>query len=165
MRLFCAIAIAVVIGGHTHKLQGIEAFPQTRPFSPRAGRTLSIHSNRRWVSTSPNSPDQVVNGDSGTDGDIDRAPCFDGICSSDPSPKTDDATVSSPHPGGEATQRLGTMTGPTVWSEFGRIAAQNPDIANLGQGKTCATCKIFFSSLHVVEIDDGLDPISYNRLS
>jgi hypothetical protein len=34
---------------------------------------------------------------------------------------------------GEAIQRLGSMTGPTVWSEFGRIS-QEYDVANLGQG-------------------------------
>eukprot|EP00980_Cylindrotheca_fusiformis_P028907 scaffold22672_cov141-Cylindrotheca_fusiformis.AAC.10 len=34
---------------------------------------------------------------------------------------------------GEATQRLGVSTGPTVWSEFGRIA-QEFEPVNLGQG-------------------------------
>lgn len=34
---------------------------------------------------------------------------------------------------GEAILRLGTMTGPTVWSEFGRLS-QEYDVANLGQG-------------------------------
>jgi kynurenine--oxoglutarate transaminase/cysteine-S-conjugate beta-lyase/glutamine--phenylpyruvate transaminase len=35
---------------------------------------------------------------------------------------------------GSAIQRLGQFTGPTVWTEFGRIAAENPNNANLGQG-------------------------------
>eukprot|EP00542_Grammatophora_oceanica_P011579 CAMPEP_0194043440 /NCGR_PEP_ID=MMETSP0009_2-20130614/15059_1 /TAXON_ID=210454 /ORGANISM="Grammatophora oceanica, Strain CCMP 410" /LENGTH=556 /DNA_ID=CAMNT_0038687641 /DNA_START=112 /DNA_END=1782 /DNA_ORIENTATION=+ len=36
---------------------------------------------------------------------------------------------------GEATQRLGAMAGPTVWTEFGRISQeQQDDLANLGQG-------------------------------
>ncbi len=35
---------------------------------------------------------------------------------------------------GQATQRLSHTTGPTVWSEFGRIASLHPSIANLGQG-------------------------------
>ena len=34
---------------------------------------------------------------------------------------------------GEATARLGSMTGPTVWSEFGRLS-QEHEVANLGQG-------------------------------
>lgn len=34
---------------------------------------------------------------------------------------------------GEATQRLGSMTGPTVWTEFSRISQEN-DVSNLGQG-------------------------------
>mmetsp|Transcript_7829 Transcript_7829/g.11981 ORF Transcript_7829/g.11981 Transcript_7829/m.11981 type:complete len:518 (-) Transcript_7829:2363-3916(-) len=35
---------------------------------------------------------------------------------------------------GEATGRLGTMQGPTVWSEFGRLAEEYGVDANLGQG-------------------------------
>lgn len=57
---------------------------------------------------------------------VDRAPCFDGVCDSSP----DNAPISQ---AGEATLRLGSMTGPTVWSEFGRIS-QERDLANLGQG-------------------------------
>ena len=34
---------------------------------------------------------------------------------------------------GAAIQRLGSMTGPTVWSQFSKLAQEN-DVANLGQG-------------------------------
>lgn len=59
---------------------------------------------------------------------VDKAPCFDSVCSSDP-----DVTPASPSMG-EATQRLGIASGPTVWTEFGRISMENPSNANLGQG-------------------------------
>mmetsp|Transcript_27122 Transcript_27122/g.40789 ORF Transcript_27122/g.40789 Transcript_27122/m.40789 type:complete len:604 (+) Transcript_27122:628-2439(+) len=59
----------------------------------------------------------------------DEAPCYDGICSSEPEPPQ-----SSHSHQGQATQRLGVQSGPTVWSEFGRIASSQEDIANLGQG-------------------------------
>eukprot|EP00565_Helicotheca_tamesis_P004930 CAMPEP_0185739074 /NCGR_PEP_ID=MMETSP1171-20130828/34552_1 /TAXON_ID=374046 /ORGANISM="Helicotheca tamensis, Strain CCMP826" /LENGTH=130 /DNA_ID=CAMNT_0028410515 /DNA_START=53 /DNA_END=441 /DNA_ORIENTATION=+ len=37
--------------------------------------------------------------------------------------------------GGEAITRIGGIeTGPTVWTEFGRLSAEHPDAANLGQG-------------------------------
>mmetsp|Transcript_28732 Transcript_28732/g.41066 ORF Transcript_28732/g.41066 Transcript_28732/m.41066 type:complete len:590 (+) Transcript_28732:134-1903(+) len=83
---------------------------------------------------------------------VDRAPCFDGICESTPvdgdvaailtdtngsdQDNTEDeksSPSSENHAAGEAMLRLGTMTGPTVWSEFGRLS-QEYDVANLGQG-------------------------------
>ena len=70
----------------------------------------------------------------------DKAPCYDSICSSDPNtplPPNDNnnRNLSSPPPPiGQAIQRLGLSTGPTVWSEFGRLASNDPTIANLGQG-------------------------------
>jgi hypothetical protein len=70
---------------------------------------------------------------------VDRAPCFDGVCDSQPvegkesSLNDIDATSDLNGSAGEAILRLGTMTGPTVWSEFGRIS-QEYDVANLGQG-------------------------------
>lgn len=84
----------------------------------------------------------VTNGSTTTttsDEPIDKAPCYDSICSSDPSSpiETDNnqnPLSSPPAPTGQAIQRLGLSTGPTVWSEFGRLAQSNPDIANLGQG-------------------------------
>ena len=93
-----------------------------------------------------NSP-RNINGDRDVTGTVDRAPCFDGICDSQP---IDDqhgisdnshvgteigyASTDSNKNAGGATLRLGTMTGPTVWSEFGRIS-QEHDVANLGQGE------------------------------
>lgn len=44
------------------------------------------------------------------------------------------ALLSSPNNVGEATGRLGPMQGPTVWSEFGRLAEEYGVEANLGQG-------------------------------
>ena len=64
---------------------------------------------------------------------VDKAPCFDSICSSDPESDDDRARTQTPAMG-EAIQRLGLSSGPTVWSEFGRLAMENPSIANLGQG-------------------------------
>ncbi len=83
---------------------------------------------------------------------VDRAPCFDGICESTPvdgdvaailtdTNGSDQGNTmdekSSPssenQAAGEAMMRLGSMTGPTVWSEFGRLS-QEYDVANLGQG-------------------------------
>lgn len=92
----------------------------------------------------------------------DRAPCFDTVCDSIPvittdlhqnntiyssdttsvstettatatTKKTTHTTSNENTQRGEATLRLGDMTGPTVWSEFGRIAQENK-VANLGQG-------------------------------
>ena len=83
---------------------------------------------------------------------VDRAPCFDGICESTPvdgdvaailtdthvsdhddAENEESASCVENHAAGEAMLRLGTMTGPTVWSEFGRLS-QEYDVANLGQG-------------------------------
>ena len=86
--------------------------------------------------------EKLINGDDIGDS-VDRAPCFDGICDSEPVGSTedvssigDDASLSTADLSGNAggaILRLGTMTGPTVWSEFGRIS-QEHDVANLGQG-------------------------------
>lgn len=82
-----------------------------------------------------------VNGDD-LSNPVDRAPCFDGICDSRPVDSAEannseiiPETNSASYAGG-AILRLGTMTGPTVWSEFGRIS-QDYDVANLGQGASC----------------------------
>jgi hypothetical protein len=90
----------------------------------------------------------ICNGDT-----VDRAPCFDGICDSQPVESRDDPLGDSNSEvvlasnintsAGGAIQRLGSMTGPTVWSEFGRIS-QEYEVANLGQGMF-----IYFSALFV----------------
>mmetsp|Transcript_32027 Transcript_32027/g.48703 ORF Transcript_32027/g.48703 Transcript_32027/m.48703 type:complete len:514 (+) Transcript_32027:176-1717(+) len=50
-------------------------------------------------------------------------------------PRTSDLTLfTSSLDVGEATGRLGQMQGPTVWSEFGRLAEEHSVEANLGQG-------------------------------
>ena len=84
--------------------------------------------------------------DHGVSDTVDRAPCFDGICDSRPiesenkptnsresDAETDSKFTDLNESTGGAILRLGTMTGPTVWSEFGRIS-QEFDVANLGQG-------------------------------
>ena len=69
----------------------------------------------------------------------DHAPCFDSICVSNPelmtndSEDTNDGSIDRKSSVGEATLRLGEATGPTVWSEFGRLAQENK-VSNLGQG-------------------------------
>ena len=88
----------------------------------------------------------IRNDDNEVTGTVDRAPCFDGICDSQPidgeggisndldaGTETRSASIDSNEHAGGAILRLGTMTGPTVWSEFGRIS-QEHDVANLGQG-------------------------------
>eukprot|EP00554_Chaetoceros_debilis_P006627 CAMPEP_0194078658 /NCGR_PEP_ID=MMETSP0149-20130528/5001_1 /TAXON_ID=122233 /ORGANISM="Chaetoceros debilis, Strain MM31A-1" /LENGTH=562 /DNA_ID=CAMNT_0038759961 /DNA_START=98 /DNA_END=1783 /DNA_ORIENTATION=+ len=70
---------------------------------------------------------------------VDKAPCYDSVCATFTDENENEngeqnEKPPSPEPLGQAIQRLGIATGPTVWSEFGRIAQENPDIANLGQG-------------------------------
>ncbi|KAL7516064.1 hypothetical protein ACHAWX_001117, partial [Stephanocyclus meneghinianus] len=88
--------------------------------------------------------DEKAVNDHGVSDTVDRAPCFDGICDSQPIESEDKSTRESDAKievtstdlngsAGGAILRLGTMTGPTVWSEFGRIS-QEFDVANLGQG-------------------------------
>ena len=97
--------------------------------------------------------EKLINGDDISDS-IDRAPCFDGICDSKPvDSKEDVSSIGDNGPAstaelsgnaGGAILRLGTMTGPTVWSEFGRIS-QEHDVANLGQGMHLLLLDIFSS--------------------
>jgi len=87
---------------------------------------------------------------------IDRAPCLDGLCTSEPvsmvdsfsntstfstrmdsssTPTTPVSSHSSSSRIGLAMERLGAeKIGPTVWSEFGRLAQEYKIQANLGQG-------------------------------
>jgi hypothetical protein len=97
---------------------------------------------------------------------IDRAPCFDGECKSDPDgsfPTTSDDQP--PRKLGEATMRLGgPATGPTVWSEFGRLSAEHPNIANLGQGfPDWLPPKFALDSLVEAVMDDAQSPHQYTR--
>ena len=128
----------------------------------------------------------AVNGSGGggvADGEVDRAPCFDGICDSFPepdpsatrdappsaaaadSPSTmdDDENSDNSHEG-EAMERLGSDTGPTVWSEFGRLAAEDPGIANLGQGfPDWLPPKFAVDSLVEAALDSAESPHQYTR--
>eukprot|EP00568_Trieres_chinensis_P006254 CAMPEP_0183309594 /NCGR_PEP_ID=MMETSP0160_2-20130417/25433_1 /TAXON_ID=2839 ORGANISM="Odontella Sinensis, Strain Grunow 1884" /NCGR_SAMPLE_ID=MMETSP0160_2 /ASSEMBLY_ACC=CAM_ASM_000250 /LENGTH=474 /DNA_ID=CAMNT_0025473649 /DNA_START=211 /DNA_END=1632 /DNA_ORIENTATION=- len=108
----------------------------------------------------------AANGAPSTDADavpVDRAPCMDTVCSSDPDSSPSSDTASSV-PIGEATSRLGSMTGPTVWTEFGRLAAQNPDIANLGQGfPDWLPPKFAVDSLVEAATDAAQSPHQYTR--
>jgi len=102
------------------------AFQSLGPFSTRSD--LRGQRRKLTLSTRQASPQELNTCDDPTEfsNSVDRAPCFDGVCDSSP----DNAPLSQ---AGEATLRLGSMTGPTVWSEFGRIS-QERDLANLGQG-------------------------------
>eukprot|EP00571_Detonula_confervacea_P016405 CAMPEP_0172303246 /NCGR_PEP_ID=MMETSP1058-20130122/4805_1 /TAXON_ID=83371 /ORGANISM="Detonula confervacea, Strain CCMP 353" /LENGTH=628 /DNA_ID=CAMNT_0013013987 /DNA_START=128 /DNA_END=2014 /DNA_ORIENTATION=+ len=74
-----------------------------------------------------------------------------------------DSTSSSPSFAGEAIQRLGSMTGPTVWSEFGRLS-QEYDLANLGQGFPDWLPPDFaVESLVSATIDSTKSPHQYTR--
>jgi len=118
----------------------------------------------------------------------DRAPCFDnGVCATFPDDEEDESvsldkstdkeqviakvngdsissSESSTQYTGEAIDRLGSMTGPTVWSEFGRLSAENPSIANLGQGFPDWLPPPFaVESLVSATIDSTKSPHQYTR--
>lgn len=64
---------------------------------------------------------------------------------------------------GEATQRLGLSTGPTVWTEFGRIATEF-DPVNLGQGfPDWLPPKFAVDSLVEAVLDSAQSPHQYTR--
>lgn len=64
---------------------------------------------------------------------------------------------------GEATQRLGDNTGPTVWTEFGRIAQENNPV-NLGQGfPDWLPPKFAVDSLVEAVLDSAQSPHQYTR--
>lgn len=90
----------------------------------------------------------------------DEAPCFDGQCISNPSTEnsaTDNTAM------GEATRRLGKMTGPTVWTEFGRLS-QEHEVANLGQGfPNWLPPKFAVDSLVEAALDSAQSPHQYTR--
>ncbi|KAL3906100.1 MAG: hypothetical protein SGARI_004155, partial [Bacillariaceae sp.] len=64
---------------------------------------------------------------------------------------------------GEATQRLGLNTGPTVWTEFGRIAQEHNPV-NLGQGfPDWLPPKFAVDSLVEAVLDSAQSPHQYTR--
>lgn len=66
--------------------------------------------------------------------------------------------------GGEASQRLGQMIGPTVWTEFGRLAEEHGVDANLGQGFPDWTPPQFaVDSLVEAALDVDQSPHQYTR--
>ena len=82
------------------------------------------------------------------DSGVDRAPCLDGICSSEPQPM----------------MKRGITVGPTVWSEFGRLANEFPVNANLGQGFPDWTPpKFAIDSLVEASLDVNKSPHQYTR--
>ena len=94
------------------------------------------------------------------DSSVDRAPCFDGVCMSDPEQQSDAPPMLAM---GEATARLGSMTGPTVWSEFGRLS-QEHEVANLGQGfPDWLPPKFAVDSLVEAAMDSAQSPHQYTR--
>jgi len=75
----------------------------------------------------------------------------------------DQQQQSADPPMGEATARLGTMTGPTVWSEFGRLS-QEHEVANLGQGfPDWLPPKFAVDSLVEAAMDSAQSPHQYTR--
>ena len=97
---------------------------------------------------------------------VDKAPCLDGVCMSDPvSEEAKDVT--STNEGifiGEAIQRLSVgQTGPTVWSEFGRLSQQY-EVANLGQGfPDWLPPQFALDSLVEAAMDSTRSPHQYTR--
>jgi DNA-binding transcriptional MocR family regulator len=77
-----------------------------------------------------------------------------------PTKESLDGLTSSP---GEATLRLGINTGPTVWSEFGRLGQEyNP--VNLGQGfPDWLPPKFAVDSLVEAVLDSAQSPHQYTR--
>lgn len=82
------------------------------------------------------------------------------IASSSANAGTEDGISFSP---GEATQRLGISTGPTVWTEFGRIAEKHNPV-NLGQGfPDWLPPKFAVDSLVEAVLDSAQSPHQYTR--
>ena len=64
---------------------------------------------------------------------------------------------------GQATQRLGSMTGPTVWTEFSRLSQEN-EVANLGQGfPDWLPPQFAVDSLVEAALDSQQSPHQYTR--
>ena len=77
-----------------------------------------------------------------------------------PTEPSSDGIAFSP---GEATLRLGTNTGPTVWTEFGRIAEETNPV-NLGQGfPDWLPPKFAVDSLVEAVLDSAQSPHQYTR--
>mmetsp|Transcript_3443 Transcript_3443/g.7888 ORF Transcript_3443/g.7888 Transcript_3443/m.7888 type:complete len:591 (+) Transcript_3443:120-1892(+) len=116
----------------------------------------------KGLGAATNGQSEASNNDNG-DGasSVDRAPCFDGVCVSEPELSPSSSTDEPPM--GEATTRLGTMTGPTVWSEFGRLS-QEHEVANLGQGfPDWLPPKFAVDSLVEAAMDSAQSPHQYTR--
>jgi kynurenine---oxoglutarate transaminase / cysteine-S-conjugate beta-lyase / glutamine---phenylpyruvate transaminase len=65
---------------------------------------------------------------------------------------------------GQAIQRLGVQSGPTVWSEFARIGEENEIVANLGQGfPDWLPPKFATDSLVEAVLDTAKSPHQYTR--
>lgn len=99
---------------------------------------------------------------------VDHAPCFDSVCTTSPWDEDDaeggDRDGASESARGEAITRLGSMTGPTVWSEFNRLAQENPNVANLGQGfPDWLPPKFALDGLVEAAMDSAKSPHQYTR--
>ena len=132
-------------------LVGNIIFPTSSFTHPKTSTCSSSISLRKkglpWTSPALLPKSLFVKDDDNIENIVDHAPCFDSVCSSIPeiNSKINEATDTASTPfgssanhkeqdnRGEATLRLGDATGPTVWSEFGRLSQEN-DVANLGQG-------------------------------
>jgi len=126
----------------------------------RTHRQLSATTAAAVSTDSANNGGDTNSANADDDSSVDRAPCFDGVCMSDP---IDQQQQSDAPPMGEATARLGTMTGPTVWSEFGRLS-QEHEVANLGQGfPDWLPPKFAVDSLVEAAMDSAQSPHQYTR--
>lgn len=134
------LQLAIILAASPPYLASGFATPKSLTSCEIAREHISTSSTVIYSSTKADvEVDRKLTTSDDADETVDRAPCFDGVCDSQPvegegsSLNDIDSTAHKNGSAGEAILRLGTMTGPTVWSEFGRIS-QEYDVANLGQG-------------------------------
>ena len=160
---FPSVAAAILLSASSHAPScAVCAFSPSSLVASTSTRSNSNHAIR----TQGNIPTTAVaaSTDSANASDdessVDRAPCFDGVCMSDPEQQSDAPPMVAM---GEATARLGSMTGPTVWSEFGRLS-QEHEVANLGQGfPDWLPPKFAVDSLVEAAMDSAQSPHQYTR--
>lgn len=97
---------------------------------------------------------------------VDKSSSFSSGTSVGRRTSTSSALFAAPDPNnvGEATQRLGLSQGPTVWTEFARLANEHGVDANLGQGFPDWTPPQFaVDSLVEAALDVAQSPHQYTR--
>lgn len=110
-------------------------------FAPSSNNDVRLTKNSGW-----NYPSKIAN--KAVNGDHGAVQASNGI---------------APNSVGEATMRLGSNTGPTVWTEFARLAAEFEPV-NLGQGfPDWLPPKFAVDSLVEAVLDSAQSPHQYTR--